>query len=294
MSFNGFISYSHAADGLLAPAIQRGLHGLAKPWHRRRALWVFRDQTGLAVTPALWSSIRHALDSSDYFVLLASPDAAQSVWVNREVQHWVTTKSPDRILPVVTDGVWDWDPAAGDFAAESTAVPDALLGVFTEEPFYLDLRWARKERHLSLRHSRFRDAIARLAAPMHGINKDDLEGEDVRQHRRARGLVSAAVVLLVTLALVASGVGVLAVHNAGRANTAVAEVRRQKEARRQESVAQQQRERAARQELIVGGSLLETRRQQEIAEQQARARAAAAEARRQEAQARKQGNATTG
>src|SRR5688572_24826935 len=81
MTFNGFISYSHAADGRLAPAVQRGLHRLAKPWHRRRALWIFRDQTGLAVTPALWSSIQTAMNGSDYFVLLASPEAARSQWV---------------------------------------------------------------------------------------------------------------------------------------------------------------------------------------------------------------------
>jgi hypothetical protein len=73
MPFDGFISYSHAADGRLAPAVQRGLHRLAQPWHRRRALWIFRDQTGLAVTPGLWSSIQTALDGSEYFVLLASP-----------------------------------------------------------------------------------------------------------------------------------------------------------------------------------------------------------------------------
>lgn len=85
MSFNGFISYSHAADERLAPAVQRGLHRLAKPWHRRRALWVFRDQTGLALTPGLWSSIQQALDGSEWFVLLASPEAARSQWVNREV-----------------------------------------------------------------------------------------------------------------------------------------------------------------------------------------------------------------
>ena len=76
MPFDGFISYSHAADGRLAPAVQRGLHRLAKPWHRRRALWIFRDQTGLAVTPGLWSSIQNALDGSEYFVLLAGADGA--------------------------------------------------------------------------------------------------------------------------------------------------------------------------------------------------------------------------
>src|SRR3954453_5685520 len=185
MGFNGFISYSHAADGRLAPAIQRGLHRLAKPWHRRRALWIFRDQTGLSVTPALWSSIQDALDGSEYFVLLASPDAARSPWVNREIDHWVATKPADRILPVVTDGHWQWDPVRRDFTEDSTSVPAALRDVFAEEPLFLDLRWARDDRHLSLRHSRFRDAIAQLAAPMHGMSKDDLEGEDVRLHRRA-------------------------------------------------------------------------------------------------------------
>src|SRR3954451_253740 len=130
MSFNGFISYSHAADGRLAPAIQRGLHRLAKPWHRRRALWIFRDQTGLSVTPALWSSIEAALDASEWFVLLASPDAAGSMWVNREIAHWVATKPVERILPVLTDGHWAWDSAAGDFTADSTAVPAELRSVF--------------------------------------------------------------------------------------------------------------------------------------------------------------------
>src|SRR3954467_11302592 len=116
MTFDGFISYSHAADGQLAPAIQRGLHRLARPWHRRRALWIFRDQTGLAVTPALWSSIQHALDASEYFVLLASPEAAEAAGVNREVEHWVATKPIERILPVVTGGEWRWDAARQDFS----------------------------------------------------------------------------------------------------------------------------------------------------------------------------------
>jgi hypothetical protein len=220
MPFNGFISYSHAADGRLAPAVQRGLHELAKPWHRRRALWIFRDQTGLAVTPALWSSIQDALDGSQYFVLLASPEAARSPWVNREIEHWVATKSVDRILPVVTEGTWGWDRVRGDCAADSTAVPPALRGVFAEEPLFLDLRWARNDVQLTLRHSRFRDAMAQLAAPMHGVSKDELEGEDVRQHRRMQRWRSTAVAALVVLTVVASATGVFAVHSLGRANAA--------------------------------------------------------------------------
>src|SRR3954453_13064245 len=133
MGYDAFISYSHAADGELAPALQRGLQRLARPWNRKRALEVFRDQTGLGVTPALWSAIRCALEESEHFVLLASPKAAASGWVNQEIEHWLRDHPVDRLLPVVTDGEWVWDPAAGDFDWQrSTAVPPVLRGIFRE------------------------------------------------------------------------------------------------------------------------------------------------------------------
>jgi WD40 repeat protein len=283
MTFNGFISYSHAADGRLAPAVQRGLHRLARPWHRRRALWIFRDQTGLSVTPALWSSIQTALDGSDYFVLLASPEAARSQWVNREIEHWMATKSADHILPVVTDGEWEWDPGAHDFTEESTAVPAALRGVFAEEPLYLDLRWARGSEHLSLQHSRFRDAIAQLAAPMHGVSKDELEGEDVRQHRKARRMRSGAVATLLVLALIAGLTGVSAVRNAEKARDAAAEALRQRQvADVQRGSAERSAEEAARQQELAA-------QQQSLAQQQqARATDASDAAEEAERVARKQ------
>ncbi|GAA4607786.1 WD40 repeat protein [Actinoplanes octamycinicus] len=294
MPFDGFISYSHAADGRLAPAVQRGLHRLAKPWHRRRALWIFRDQTGLAVTPKLWTSIQEALDGSNHFVLLASPEAAASPWVNREIEHWLATKSTDRILPVVTDGEWRWDAEAGDFTADSTAVPAALRGVFAEEPLYLDLRWARDDLHLSMRHIRFRDAIAQLAAPMHGISKDELEGEDVRQHRRARRLSAVAAATLVLLTLVASASGMIAIRNADLATVAAAEAQvQQREAVQQRTAAerateesQRQQQNARVQEDRAKAAQTETQRQTRLAaDQQALAEEAAAEAEREQANA---------
>ena len=52
-AYDAFISYSHAADGRLAPAVQTGLQRLARPWYRRWALRVFRDDTGLSEIPRL-------------------------------------------------------------------------------------------------------------------------------------------------------------------------------------------------------------------------------------------------
>ncbi|MFL5878342.1 MAG: hypothetical protein ACJ76T_21020 [Solirubrobacteraceae bacterium] len=37
-TFDAFLSYSHAVDGRLAPALERGLELMAKPWYRRRGL----------------------------------------------------------------------------------------------------------------------------------------------------------------------------------------------------------------------------------------------------------------
>jgi hypothetical protein len=51
-----FLSYSHAADGALAPRLQSALHRFAKPWNHVRAIRVFRDKTNLSVTPELWPS----------------------------------------------------------------------------------------------------------------------------------------------------------------------------------------------------------------------------------------------
>ncbi|MFG1607995.1 TIR domain-containing protein [Actinoplanes sp. NPDC049265] len=297
MSFDGFISYSHAADGKLAPAVQRGLHRLAKPWHRRRALWIFRDQTGLSVTPGLWSSIQKALDGSEWFVLLASPAAARSPWVNREIEYWIATKPAGRILPVVTDGEWRWDAGRGDLSADSTAVPDALRGVFAEEPLFLDLRWADDDRKLNLRDSHFRDAIAELAAPMHGVGKDELESEDLRQHRQGRRMRRLATAAVVLLTVVASGTAVLADHNADRATAAAVEAERQQqdashqrgEAKRYADEARRQEENAQTQESRARAATTERERQEKRAgEQRAEAQRAAAEAERQEKAARRQ------
>ena len=51
MAYNAFMSYSHTADGSFAAALQSAFHSFAKPWHKLRALHIFRDQTNLAVNP---------------------------------------------------------------------------------------------------------------------------------------------------------------------------------------------------------------------------------------------------
>lgn len=241
MGYAAFISYSHALDGRLAPALQRGLQRFARKWHEIRALSVFRDETSLSTSPHLWQSIEAALAESDYFILLASPAAAQSVWVGREAAWWRANRPLDRLLIVLTEGELAWDAAAGAFSDQGErALPPTLDGAFTDEPRFLDLRWARNSADLSLQHPRFKNAVADLAATLHGRPKDELLGEDVLLFRRQRLLRRAAVALLSLLTLAALGGGYVALERAEEAarQGALAEQRRQEaEAARNEAVA---------------------------------------------------------
>jgi Tfp pilus assembly protein FimT len=199
--YRAFISYSTAADHRLAPALQKALPRYATPWWKLRAFRVFRDETGLAVTPALWSSIEAALRQSAFFILLASPEAAASPWVEQEVDWWVRRHSTDRLLLVLTEGEILWDRAARDFDwNRTTALPRRLKNAFAEEPRFLDMRWARNKSQFSLRHPGFADSVARLAATLRGEPLEDLIGTEIRQHRKTIRLLVAASTVLAVLA----------------------------------------------------------------------------------------------
>ena len=177
---------------------------------------MFRDKTGLSANPALWNSIVQALDESEYLLLLASPQAAASKWVDQEVAWFMRNRTPDKILIVITGGQIAWNATAGEFDwLQTNALPQVLRGTFRMEPFYVDLSWARQEQFLH--DARFRDAILDLAAPLHGRPKDELDSEDLRQHRRTLRIAWSAVVLL---ALLAAALGLVAVYATGQRNVA--------------------------------------------------------------------------
>src|SRR5947209_20255035 len=78
--YDAFISYSHAKDKPIAAALQSVVQTLGKPWYRRRALRLFRDDTSLSATPHLWPTIEQALGQSRFLILFASREAAASQW----------------------------------------------------------------------------------------------------------------------------------------------------------------------------------------------------------------------
>lgn len=209
--YRAFISYSHSADGAFAPALQRGMQQLGRSWRQRRAMEVFRDETGLSVDPNLWDAITTALDSSQWFVLLASPQAAASHWVGQEIQHCVATKGSDRILIVLTEGTLSWDDRAGDFSTDSNAVHPALRGLLTAAPTIVDLSWARQETDLTLDNARFRADVARIVALIRDEPLQQVADRDARERHRTKTVVRSALGVLAT----ATAVAVIAAVAAG-------------------------------------------------------------------------------
>jgi WD40 repeat protein len=287
MNYKAFISYSHSADDKLAPALQSALHRFAKPFYRLRAIRVFRDKTSLHLTPELWPLIQQALATSEYFLLLASPDAAKSHWVQNEVAEWLKLNGgAEKLLLVLTDGEMIWDDAANDFNWERTdALPPNLRNVFHKEPLYSDLRWARKATDLSLRNPQFLDEIGSLGATLHGRPKDEMIGDDVRQHRLFKMITASALVLLLALTAAASSTALYAVKQRNEARRQTVEAEHQ----RLSALQSAERERKAAESERIERDKAERERQK--AEQATRNETAAknqAEERRREAERQRQ------
>jgi tetratricopeptide (TPR) repeat protein len=238
-AYDAFISYSHGKDKPIAAALQAVVQKLGKPWYRRRALRVFRDDTSLSATPHLWPSIEQALAQSRYFVLLASPEAAVSKWVNKEVTYWLDHNSPATLLIGLTDGELAWDEERGGFVSPTALpLPPALAGRLPSEPKWVDLRGYRDA--ASPRDSKFLELGADFAAAIRGMPKEDLLSQELRQQRRALTLAYSGVATLAVLMVIAGWQWRVAVENEKRA------VANEQVATEQKQIAQQQRDRAER------------------------------------------------
>lgn len=201
-----FMSYNHETDGKRAPALQSALYQVAKPWYRERGMEVFRDETSLPMNSELTPSIQKALSESKYLLLLASPKAAQSSWVGKEVAWWLEHRTPKTLLIVLTEGNAPWDSTTQDFKwSETDAVPNALHGKFENERLLGDLRFAKTETDLAFQNPKFHEVVVQIAAALNGISPEEMESKEKRQHDIVKLWVGAIVVVVLTLLILFAG-----------------------------------------------------------------------------------------
>lgn len=106
--YDVFLSYKHEDGGDAAVALKNGLERIARPWYGRRTLRVFLDRTNLDATEDGWKRIEEALTASRYMVLVATPKAATSPWVEREVRAWRRLGRERTLLLAHADGTLAW------------------------------------------------------------------------------------------------------------------------------------------------------------------------------------------
>ena len=209
--WDAFISYARSASTLEAVNLQAAIQTFAKPWHRLRAVRIFRDDSSMSANPALWSTIEEGLREARWLVVLLSPAAASSEYVANEIRWWLQHKNAAHILLVHDEGTLSWDRVRNDFSGATDCVPAPLRGAFREEPRWSDLSWLDAPGSSGTADPRFRERVADLAAAIREVPRDQLLGEDVAQHRRSWRLAKLAITglsLLLIASIVASIIAV--------------------------------------------------------------------------------------
>ena len=155
-----------------------GVSGLHGPVPKRLAP-IFRDREELSSGVDLSEEIKQALADSETLLVVCSPAAAASKWVNREIEQF-RELGKDRIYCVIVDG----DPNAS--SADAACFPPALLQDEQHEliePLAADVRpWADGK------------ALARskLAAALLGVRLDDLRQREKKRKRKIQAFAIIA------------------------------------------------------------------------------------------------------
>jgi len=145
--FSAFISYSHddmAAAAKLQQKLERyrlPKHVAAKHVNSARTLGpIFRDREDLAAGTSLSAAIRDAISRAECLIVLCSPSAAKSRWVDAEIALFRELHPEKPVLPAIISGnpheafpaallVDGNEPLAADFRPEGDGPQLALLKI---------------------------------------------------------------------------------------------------------------------------------------------------------------------
>lgn len=193
-----FISYSHA-DSAWAQWLHRALEGYRIPARLvgretalgpipRKLFPVFRDRDELAGSAELGPVLQDALRQSRFQIVIASPNAARSRWVNEEIRYFKSLGRDARVLALIVDG----EPhATGQGQPAREAFPEALR---TAEPIAADARKGGDGKS---------NALLKLIAGILGLGFDDLRQRELQARNRRLAILAsiASAVSVVTIVL---------------------------------------------------------------------------------------------
>lgn len=210
--YRAFLSYSHRDKAwgewlhraLETYRIGKDLVGRATPAGPvpRTLRPIFRDREDFSAGPSLAAATVYALENSQFLIVVCSPNAAKSEYVNEEVRRFKALGRGASIIPVIVDG----EPGKPD----SECFPPALCfkvgadGALTgerEEPIAADARASGDGRGL---------ARIKVVAGLLGLGLDEIVRRAARERRRRNRFWAALAGLFFALAVVATASAVYA------------------------------------------------------------------------------------
>lgn len=222
--YRAFLSYSHRDE-----KVARKLHGRLEAFAVPRALRgkrsdgtvvgarlgpVFRDRDELASTASLSDAIEQALDESAALIVVCSPAAVASRWVDEEIAYFRRRHSQRPVFAFVVDGDPTVDPRASPtraaFPANLARAPDGSLS----EPIAADAR---------TQGDGFAQAFLKLVAGLLGLGYDQLRQREQRRRQR-RWTAIAGLAALLAIVFAALAVQATRARNDARAAQARAEL----------------------------------------------------------------------
>ena len=215
--YMAFLSYSHQ-DAAFADWLHEAIEQFRVPPRLvgrlteqgpvpSRLTPVFRDRHELAAASDLSDEIEAALAGSRFLLVLCSPAAAKSYWINQEIICFKKLHGEDRILAAIIDG----EPFASGTPDKEAAecFPPALRTHYDgrgrataqpAEPIAADLRDTGDGRRLGL---------FKVIAGMLGVGLDDLARREAQRRHRRHSLITGGSILGM---LVASGLAFTAIQ----------------------------------------------------------------------------------
>ena len=200
MKYWAFISYSHK-DTAIADWLHQKLETYRVPKSLlgtpsregevpSRIMPIFRDREELPTSSELGDNLQKALQQSRYLIVICSPDAAQSRWVEEEVRAFKGWRGRDHIIALIARGA----PNATDRGrAEDECFPQSMrfdvnaANVRIQvEPIAADLRPEGDGRER---------AFLKIVAGLLGLGFDDLYQREKRRQKRRQKMLAAAAIL---------------------------------------------------------------------------------------------------
>jgi len=196
--YRAYISYSHC-DERWAIWLHRALESYRVPRKLvgtktgqgtvpARIRPVFRDRDDLSSATDLGGTVKQALTDSENMIVVCSPDAAASFWVNEEIRQFASLGRAKQIFCIIVDGE---PPGPG---VPSTCFPAALAEVGLQEPLAADVRKWADGKHLSK---------LKLVAGMLGLPLDQLRRRDLQKRQKIWTLAAVASVAVLAVLILA-------------------------------------------------------------------------------------------